>query len=215
MQEQPRRRPTDPPVGDADVRDRASRLGQQVPQPRRLQQAARPGRDRIGAAVEIGMLHRRQRRAVDDRHRHARRLQPARQRPADRPGADHAHVDLAQVAPRRPRGRSHVAAAISHERRRGVRAARRAAGAWHGVTWDRRHSCLFPVHTIASALMPLPTRTARRTGRRGAAARHGIAHPRRPANHRPARQGRPRRRVCPGRGKPGRHGRVARPRHGS
>ena len=53
MQRERRGRLARPAVGHADVEDRAGRLGQPLPDPRRLQQALGGERDGVGAAVEI------------------------------------------------------------------------------------------------------------------------------------------------------------------
>ena len=71
------------------------RNGSRRHSPACLQHAARAGGDGVGAAVEIRMLHRRQRGAVDDGGADARRAQPARQRAAHRAGAHDADIDLA------------------------------------------------------------------------------------------------------------------------
>ena len=79
-------------VRHPDVQDRARFERQALPNARRLQHGARPGGDGIGAAVEIRVFHRRQRRAVDHRHPHPTRRQAAGERRTHRAGAHHAYV---------------------------------------------------------------------------------------------------------------------------
>ena len=93
MQEQRRGRPAEAAVADADVEDRAGRLGQPVPDAGVLQQAARAGGDGVGAAVEGRVLHRRQ-----WRHDPPRRWR-CRRRPAGRPACRRPD----RRRPRRPR----------------------------------------------------------------------------------------------------------------
>ena len=97
MQEQARCGAADLAVGDADVADRAGRVGQTVPEPGVLQHAAGAGGDGVGATVEIRVLHRRQRRVIDDGGAHAAFGQKACQGAADRTRPHHAHIHLLHV----------------------------------------------------------------------------------------------------------------------
>ena len=67
MQEEAGGRPADAAIGDADVVDWAGGEGQAVPQAGLFQFRARSGGDGVGAAIEIRVFHRWQRRAIDHR----------------------------------------------------------------------------------------------------------------------------------------------------
>ena len=79
-------------VRDADLLDRPGGERQFVPHAGVLEEGAGAGGDGIGAAVEVRVLHGRQRRAVHDGNAEAACGQPARQRGTHRPGADYAYV---------------------------------------------------------------------------------------------------------------------------
>jgi hypothetical protein len=88
-------------VGDADLFDRAGGQRQRGPQAGIFEQAAAAGGDGVGAAIEIRMLHRRQGGAVDRRDAQAGGGKTARQRTADRAGANDADIIHQMLAPLR------------------------------------------------------------------------------------------------------------------
>ena len=75
-------------IADADVEDRTGGFGQPIPDAGGLQELARAGGDGKGAAVEGGMLHRRERRAVDNDGGNTGGGQAAGERAAYGAGAD-------------------------------------------------------------------------------------------------------------------------------
>ena len=92
MQMQPRRPAPDPPDGDPNIQNWIGRIRQSVPHARLQQQHAGPGGDRIIAAVEGGMRHRRQSGPIDQDCRDAGRRLPTGQRAADGSGPDNADI---------------------------------------------------------------------------------------------------------------------------
>ena len=94
MQEQTRSRAADLAIGDANVADWAGGVGQFVPQPGLFHHPLGACGNRIGATVEIRVLHRRQRGAINDRHARTTLGKQAGKRAPHRTGTDDGDINL-------------------------------------------------------------------------------------------------------------------------